>query len=310
MSVYTTLEDGMLEQFLQRLDVGELVDCQGISAGIENSNFFVTTEKGEFVLTLFEQISAEEVPFYLGLNRRLAEYGLPTATALVTTEGEAVFELSARPAILVPRLAGTSPLEPTSGQCFNLGVALATLHKVTVNGLCPRENPRGQEWLLKTAGEILPHLPPAEAAMLTEELSVQRCDPFKVLPRGVIHADLFRDNTLFEEDKLTGMLDFYCASEGAFILDLAITVNDWCSHDSGEFNRMKLEALLAGYESVRILQESEKGLWNLALRAAALRFWVSRLFEAIFPKEGVSVLKKDPTEFRAMLALRIREPVL
>ncbi len=308
MSVYTRVSADALQELLGRLELGELRAFEGISSGIENSNYFVETTCGRYVLTLFEHMAAAEIPFYIGLNEQLYRQGLPTACACADARGEQVFELHQRPAIVVPRLEGKSPEAPSPAQCSSLGEALARMHAAMQGQTAPRDNARGLPWLEETAARVMPFLSDEDAQLLREQVALQGSEPFTALPGGIIHADLFRDNTLFVGDRLTGLLDFYLAGEGAFVYDLAIAANDWCVNEDASLDEARLTALLAGYQSRRSLKQAERDQWQTALQAGALRFWVSRLDDSLAPREGEMVLSKDPDEFRRILLAR-REAV-
>ncbi len=310
MSVYTRVEREQLEAFLRRYAVGPLVDFRGISAGIENTNYFVTTEDGEWVLTLFETVSARELPYFLNLMDHLAQRGLPTAAPLADHEGEFLQQLNARPAALVRRLPGASPEQPNAVQCEAMGEVLARMHQAARDYPATRENSRGPAWWRPTAERLYPVLPAEDAGLLREELAFQSQVRQAVLPRGVIHGDLFHDNVLFEGDQLTGVIDFYYACNDVLLYDLAVAVNDWCSHDDGKLDAALQAAVLSGYERVRPLQGDERDSWNALLRAAALRFWLSRLQDLHFPRAGEMTHTKDPGIFRRILLQRIEQPVV
>ncbi len=305
MSVYTTIERSTLEQFLRRYDLGALVSFEGISAGIENTNYFVTTERGEYVLTIFEELSAEELPYFLDLMAFLAEHGVPCAHPEADREGRYLQSLMAKPAALVRRLAGASVEHPNTVQCAAIGAALAVMHREGRRFPRRRDNPRGPRWWAETARQVLPRLAPEDAELLQEELRFQRLHKLADVPRGVIHADLFRDNALFVKDALTGIIDFYYACNDALLYDLAVTVNDWCSTADGSLDAARLTALLEAYRPIRSFTPMERGAWPVMLRAAALRFWLSRLKDLHFPKEGEITHTKDPDVFRRILCHRI-----
>lgn len=309
MSVYTRVERKQLEAFLCRFEVGPLVDFKGISAGIENTNYYVSTEDGEWVLTLFETVSADELPYFLNLMDHLARHGLPTAAPLADRDGGFLQHLNARPAALVRRLPGASPTRPNAAQCRAMGEMLARMHEAGQDYPDTRENSRGPAWWVPTAEQLYPVLEAGDVRLLAEELAFQRQVRHAGLPRGVIHGDLFHDNVLFEADRLTGVIDFYYACNDVLLYDLAVAVNDWCSDDDGVLDPELQAAVLQGYSRVRQLSATERQSWNTLLRAAALRFWLSRLYDMHFPREGEMTHTKDPQRFRRILQRRISHPV-
>ncbi len=305
MSVFTPVGRDELEAFLRHYAVGELVDYQGISAGIENTNFFVTTTGGEYVLTLFEALSADELPYFLDLMAYLAEHDVPSAHPVADDSGRYLRTLNGKPAALVQRLPGHNVEHPNPVQCAELGRAVGHMHVVGQDFPGHRENRRGPHWWATTAERVLPKLSPDEARLLEQELAFQRRHAHDALPRGVIHADLFRDNALFVDDRLTGIIDFYYACNDVLLYDVAVTVNDWCTDAEGELDAPRLDAFLDAYRQEREFTPAEHGAWPVMLRAAALRFWLSRLQDKHFPREGELTHIKDPDVFRRILERRI-----
>jgi homoserine kinase type II len=304
MSVYTAVSREQLESFLSLYDQGPLVDFRGIKAGIENTNFFVTTEGGEFVLTLFEKLAAHELPFFLKLMAHLAEHGIPSAHPIADRHGDYLQRLNGKPAALVRRLSGESPHEASLAHCRAMGQALARLHLAARDYPGHRDNDRGYTWWLAVREILHSRLDADDAQLLDAELKFQGQDRFEGLPRGVIHADLFRDNAMFIGDTLTGIIDFYYACNDALLYDLAITVNDWCGTPGGGLHQNKAQALLTAYDQERPLKPVEKRAWPVMMRAAALRFWLSRLYDMHFPRAGHITHIKDPDEFKAILIHR------
>jgi len=305
MSVYTTVEETELQEFLSHYQLGQLVACQGISAGIENTNYFVTTTQGQFVLTLFEQYSYEELPYFLELMAYLNENQVPSAHPCPDNEGHYLRYLNGKPAALVQRLRGKEMRQPTVEQCAVLGQELGHLHVVGCDFPHYRANQRGPSWWHGTGKRLLPYLQGADAALLRSELRFQYGYSAIDLPRGVIHADLFRDNALFEGDKLCGIIDFYYACHDVLLYDVAVTVNDWCSLPDGELDKVRMNALLEGYQEQRPFTDEERRAWGVMLRAAALRFWVSRLKDLHFPRAGEMTHTKNPNEYRDILKTRL-----
>ncbi len=305
MSVYTPVERAELERFLVGYSHSHLLDFQGISAGIENTNYFVTTERGEYVLTLFEQHTAGELHYFLDLMAFLAEHGVPCAHPLADSQGRYLRTLKGKPAALVQRLPGSSLERPVAAQCAVLGRELGRIHRIGQSFPQRRANNRGPGWWRQMAEKLQPLLDAEDRQLLRNELSFQSGHRFEGLPRGVIHADLFRDNALFVDEKLTGIIDFYYACDGLLLYDLAITANDWCVDESGKMDEERLGALIRGYRSQRPLAPGEAEAWPAITRAAALRFWLSRLNDLHFPREGEITHSKDPEAFKHILVAHI-----
>jgi homoserine kinase type II len=305
MSVYTRIERSELEEFLRHYPLGELVDYSGISAGIENSNYFVTTRQGQFVLTLFETMAAVELPYFLDLMAHLAEHSVPSAHPQADRQGHYLRSLKGKPAALVQRLRGNSIEQPTRLQCAAVGTALGRMHTAGLSFPSRRANPRGPHWWANTACKLIPRLVPDDVELLSSELRFQAgarhsCD----LRRGVIHADLFRDNVLFVGESLTGIIDFYYACNDLLLYDLAVTVNDWCSNADGSLQESLLESLLNPYQQQHPFSPAEQQTWPVMLRAAALRFWLSRLHDQHFPRKGEITHTKNPDVFKRILLRR------
>lgn len=297
MSVYTSVGRDELAAWLQPLPLGELIAYAGIAAGMQNSNYFVTTASSRFVLTLFEHIDPPALDFYLALMDHLARRGIPCPQPLADQHGRRWRPLAGKPAALLSCLPGAAEESPTAGQCRALGDMLAGLHLAGADLAKPLPNPCGAAWRQSTGAALLPGLVSAERSLLADELAFQATQDFSALPRGVIHADLFRDNVLWDEaGRLSGVLDFYFAGEDCLLFDLAVVANDWC------FNRATLAELVAGYRGQRPLNEAEMAAWPAMRRAAALRFWLLRLEAQHRPRDGEVVTIKDPEHFGQILA--------
>ena len=292
---------------MKNYSVGALAALEPIAAGIENTNYFVTTSQGRYVLTLFERLPAAELPFYLELMAHLARHGIPCPAPIADLNDRFLSALNGKPAALVTRLAGASIENPSAADCSELGALLARMHLAARSYGGYQENPRGPKWWRVAAREVLPFLGPAHAELLESELRFQAQLRFPDLPRGAVHADLFRDNAVFEGGRISGVFDFYFAGVDCFAFDLAVCANDWCLVDPGHDRRLdepKTLALLGAYHAIRPLLDSEHGAWAALLRAAALRFWLSRLHDKYLPRPGELVKVHDPEQFRDILALR------
>lgn len=307
MAVYTPVDTRALTELLAGYAVGELVSSAGIDAGIENTNYFVTTTQGEFVLTLFETVAASELPYFLNLMAWLAEHGVPSAHPVADRSGRLLARVCERPAALVQRLPGTSVERPTAAHCSAAGQLLARLHGAGSGFTQQRPNPRGAEWRRTAAERLLPLLNRSEAELLRRELEYQQRAPAVAVPQGVVHADLFRDNVLFAHGRVSGVIDFYYACTDRLIFDLAVAANDWCTDEQGRWQRPLLAALCAGYQRERTLTQAEKASWTAALRAAALRFWLSRLLDWHFPRAAPEGYRKDPGEYQLILRCRCED---
>jgi len=305
MSVYTPVTSEQLSAWLQRYRVGTVVQMQGIAAGIENTNYFVTTSGGRYVLTLFEKLTPSELPFYLGLMAHLAQSGVPSPAPQADLQGRLFSELNGKPAALISRLQGEAVTAPTPAQCAEVGGALAGIHLAGQSYPGKLANPRGPRWWRVAAAKVSPFLDAEGAALLDAELAFQtqhRCD---TLPCGPVHADLFRDNVLFVGERIGGVIDFYFAGIDCLLFDVAVTLNDWCVHPGGEIDAPRSHALLAAYHARRPFTPAEREAWPVLLRSAALRFWLSRLYDFYLPRPGELVHAHDPEHFRRILRLRI-----
>ena len=301
MSVFTKVSHPELVEFLKRYPVGDLIGHQGIGEGVENTNYFVDTTDGRWVLTLFERLNHADLPFFLGLMTHLASRGYPSAMPMRTREGANLTTLNGKPAAMVRRLTGQSVLFPTVSQCQAVGRALGELHMAGLSFEGRAINTRGADWRRTTAEALLPKTDAVQRALIESELAAQAALDWSALPQGVIHADLFRDNVLFVDERLTGVIDFYYACTDALAYDLAITLNDWCVDPDGRPNPARWQTMSLAYRSARELTAAERTAWPLVLRAAALRFYLSRLYDWTFPREGDVVHMKDPTQYRRIL---------
>lgn len=310
MSVYTEVRRDQLVAFLQDYAVGNLIQYQGISDGIENTNYFVSTEQGEFVLTLFEQHSFGELAYFLDVMSFFFEHGIPSAHPVADNHGQYLKKLCGRPAALVVRLNGRGVNEVASvNQCAAIGDILGQMHIVGQTFQSRRSSQRGPEWRISTAQRLLAMMDEDQADILKNELAFQKGYADLDLPWGVTHSDLFRDNALFEGEQLKGIIDFYYACDEYLLYDLAVAVNDWCVNNVGALDYKRYQALLQAYLKHRQLTDAERANWNLVCRAAALRFWLSRLQDKLFPREGEMTQIKNPDAFLSILQQHRQHPL-
>jgi homoserine kinase type II len=317
MAVFTELDFDEVRAWLECLDVGALTALEGIGAGIENTNYFVTTTRGQWVLTLFERLGFEQLPFYLRLMQHLARHGMPVAEPRADPSGEILHSLRGKPAALCTRLPGRHVDKPTVEHCAQLGATLAELHLAAADFALSQPNLRGLAWWQETAPRVRPFLDAQGAALLDDELDFQRrlaaSAAYSGLPRAPVHADLFRDNVLFDDrtgsDVLTGCIDFYFAGVDTLLFDIAVCINDWCIDAvSSGIDEPRAGALVAAYEARRAFTPAEHRLLPALLRAAALRFWLSRLADLHLPRAARMLEPKEPRHFEHLLRERIATP--
>jgi len=301
MAVFTSVSEAELTAWLGDYSLGQLLELQGISSGIENTNYFVTTSNGRFVLTLFEILTDDELPFYLNLMAHLARHGIPCPNPMANRHNQFLGMLNGKPACIVSRLSGKSTTAPNNAQCSAIGAMLGQMHIAGQSFSQIMPNPRGAEWRSATCLLVQPFLDGKQTALIESEVALHARQDYVHLPQGVIHADLFRDNVLLDEDRIGGLIDFYFACSDALLYDIAITVNDWCMNSGNTLDAAKTQALLRAYHSVRPLQKDERDAWGLMLRVAALRFWLSRLFDKYLPRDGELIHAHDPQQFEYIL---------
>ena len=306
MSVFTTVTPEQLALWLKNYAIGTLLDLQGILAGIENTNYFVTTTQGRFVLTLFEKLKPAQLPFYLNLMDHLAGHGIPCPRPIADFRNNFLGELNGKPATLVTRIGGAPRLNPTPAHCARVGKVLAEMHLAGLTYSARLDNLRGPQWWTAAAAAIHPFLKPEDADLLQSEIEFQAGHGSGQLPRGVVHGDLFRDNVLFAGERVGGLIDFYFACTDILVYDVAITLNDWCMRDDCTLDAERCRHFLQAYRSARPLTAPEQEHWTVMLRAGALRFWVSRLHDFHLPRPGALTHAHDPDRFRRILLNHIR----
>ncbi len=307
MSVYTVITKSELQSFLTDYDLGELTQFEGISAGIENTNYFVDTTKGRFVLTIFEHHTFEELGYFLNIMSFMAKHKIPTAQPEKTREGTFLKSLKDKPAALVERLTGGGVDVPSLKQTKVMGEQMARFHLAGDEFRDHRDNDRALDWMDATFNALKAKLSEEEIELIEAELAVQHKLDWNSLPQGVIHADLFCDNALFDGDILSGIIDLYYACNSILLYDLAVMVNDWCRVEDKndelnfDYDEQKIASMVSAYQTTRPLTSVEKQVWPLILRLAALRFWLSRLKDKHQPREGEMTQIKNPDVFKVVL---------
>lgn len=321
MAVFTEVSLEEVQALATRLNLGQVVALKGITAGIENTNYFVDTGSPEgqrrWVLTLFERLRYDQLPFYLHLMKHLAGRGIPVPEPQADEVGEILHRVGGKPAALVDRLAGGHQLAPSDWHCRQVGAMLARMHLQAVDYPRSQPNLRGLAWWIETVPVVRPFLSEQQRVLIDQELALQQhlaqTPAYLALPRGPIHADLFRDNVMFDglpgHEKLTGFFDFYFAGVDTWLFDIAVCLNDWCvALDTGRLDEQRAHAFLAAYDTERALTHDEQRLLPALMRAGALRFWISRLWDFHLPREASQLQAHDPRHFERILRERVDNP--
>lgn len=314
MAVFTEVSNKEARDLLRRLQLGTLTELRGIEGGIENTNYFLTSSEGEYVLTLFERLTAQQLPFYLHLMKHLAHGGIPVPDPAADKSGDILHSVAGKPAAVVNKLRGKSQLAPEAVHCAAVGTMLARMHLAGRDYDRMQPNLRGLDWWNETVPVVLPHIGEEQRALLASELAYQNhvaaSSEYTALPRGPVHADLFRDNVMFDGEELTGFFDFYFAGVDTWLFDLSVCLNDWCIDlPTGVHDAVRASAMLDAYQAVRPLTTAERTLLPAMLRAGALRFWISRLWDFYLPREASMLKPHDPTHFERVLQGRIAHPL-
>lgn len=323
MAVYTVLEREDLQAFIEPFGIGPLLNFAAVADGIENTTYFVTTDNSQlqgaessapvqqYVLTVFEEITTDELPFYVRVTTTLNRAGLPVPCPLRDYNGNAIQHVQHKPALLFPKVGGRHPTHVDAAQCALIGATLARMHAAGQPLHEDFAGCRSPQWVLDSIPVALRNIDADDTALMRQQAEAlsDLLPVLAALPQGVIHNDLFRDNTLFEGEQLTGIIDFYNACRGALLMDVAIAVNDWCSNADGTINPKLANALLNAYARVRPFTGDEHAHWSAVLAAAGLRFWVSRLVSnsAAVTRKGALIARKDPNEYRQLLKARLQQ---
>jgi homoserine kinase type II len=303
MAVYTEVSDEELGTFLSAYDVGTLQSYKGIAEGVENSNFLLQTDKGSYILTLYEKrVAPKDLPFFLGLMDHLAAKGIACPTPIHGRDGQALRTLAGRPAAMVSFLNGMSPRRILPTHCAGLGRGMAEMHLAAKGFAIPRANALSLDGWQRLYGEtkaLANDVAPGLEGLIEREVAwlTANWPAAKSLPQGIIHADLFPDNVFFLNDKLSGVIDFYFACNDALAYDLAICLNAWCFEPDGMFNISKARSMLSAYRDVRPITDAELAALPMLARGAALRFLLTRLYDWLNRPEGAWVKPKNPMEY-------------
>jgi homoserine kinase type II len=318
MAVFTEVSLEQAQQVAKNLGLGTVTQLRGIEGGIENTNYFLSTQKDQdaeqhYVLTLFERLTAEQLPFYLYLMKHLAQAGIPVPDPQANAYGEILLNVCDKPAAVVNKLSGKSQLQPQPAHCAAVGDMLARMHLAGQDYGREQPNLRGLAWWNDTVPLVLPFLDAEQSALIQTELAWQNhlaaSPEAQALPKGPVHADLFRDNVMFDGEQLTGFFDFYFAGCDSWLFDVAVCLNDWCIDlSTGQHHEERAQALVQAYQAVRPFTKAEHHLFPSLLRAAALRFWVSRLWDFHLPRQASLLKPHDPRHFERVLQERVKHP--
>ena len=307
MSVFTPVSSADADALLARYTLGALESLEGIAQGVENTNYFLTTTTGEYVLTLFEHIPREDLPFYVGLMDHLARHDVRCPLPMRMTDGGMIAEVNGKPACIVTKLPGAPRTKPTAADARAAGHLLAEIHLAAIEYDAGLANWRGRAWRERFAQAIRPRISRPEADLIDAENRYQAIHDDTVLPQGVIHGDYFHDNVLWDDAGEAGVIDFYFACDDALAYDIAIAVNDWCVTPEARLDEERARAFLAGYASQRPLTDFERELWPAMLRRAALRTWLGRLGYNHFPRASEMTIPKDHEFSRRLLEHHIAD---
>lgn len=301
MAVYTEVSDKSLKEFVAQYDIGKIQSCKGIAEGVENSNYYLQTNCGSYILTLFEKrVRPDDLPFFLGLMDYLAERNVPCPIPIHGSDGEALRNLCNKPAALISFLSGLWPKDVTTSHCYAVGVAAAKMHVAAEGFPLTRENRLDKSAWHKLFCETNNQADQIKAGLadkIRAELEFLDANWPNDLPAGIIHADLFPDNVFFHQNRLSGIIDFYFACNESFAYEIAICLNAWCFEKDGFFNITKASNLVKGYRSVRPLNSDEINALPVLARGSSIRFLLTRLFDMLNQPEGALVNPKDPLEY-------------
>ena len=310
MAVFTHVKQQDIQSLLEKFSIGDFKSLEGIQGGIENTNYFLTTSKNSYVLTIFERLDFEQLPFYLEVMSHLAKNNILVPLPIADNKNRILFELYGKPAAIVSKLEGKSDLKPNTEQIKSIAYEMAKMHLTSNNFAMYQPNLRSLDWWQTTIPNILDCVTLEEKKLLTSELAILsqffNSITYKNLPQGICHCDLFRDNALFVGNKLGGIFDFYFAGIDKFLFDICVAVNDWCiNYETKLINKDLFNEFINAYNTIRPLTSSEQEAMPLMLRASAFRFWVSRLWDWYLPRESKLLTPHNPQHFEKILNHRI-----
>ena len=303
MAVYTSLSQSEVENFISKFNIGRLKGYTGISGGVTNSNFFINTDNCEAVLTVFEELNFGDLDYYFNFMQHLSSYGFSCPSPISDINNNYIHDLKGKPAALISKLSGKVFEEISDEQLIELAKSFAEMHLISLKFKTQKKNERGLQWMKDTFSMFADKISSDQRELISDELSFLENIP-EDLPRGVIHADLFRDNVLFEEDRLGGIIDFYYACDDFFIYDIAIVINDWCIDRNGIIVEKRKKLFIEAYDSVRKINNNEHDALNSYLRLAAMRFLISRFRDQFNAKDAELNTIKDPLFFYEILKNR------
>jgi len=301
MAVYTSINSSDLNDWIEKFNFKDLVNFKGISSGVTNSNYLIQMAHSNYILTIFEHNNIEELPFYIDLMTYLAKENFLCPRPIENKNGQALGLLKEKPALMVSFLDGKEKAIRSPKSCYLVGQYLAKLHLTANNFSQLNKNTRGLDWVSDMYLNLKKYLSLEDQGILELEINYHKEMDKVELPEGIIHGDLFKDNVLFLNDKVSGFIDFYYACNEKFIYDIAIAINDWCIDQDGQINKSMFLEFIKGYRSERKLTDNEQEYLNVSLRLAALRFWLSRLEDFYNAKEGEITSIKDPKHFKDIL---------
>jgi len=301
MAVYTSINSNNLSEWLKEFKFKDFVDFKGISSGVTNSNYLIIMPDLNYILTIFEHNNIEELPFYVDLMTYLATNNFLCPKPIENNSGQGLGLLKNKPALMVSFLEGKEITGRNAKSCYSVGQYLAKLHLITNNFPQSNKNTRGLGWMSAMHSNLKEYLTLEDQEIIELEINYHKELDKVELPEGIIHGDLFRDNVLFLNDKVSGFIDFYYACNEKFIYDIAIAMNDWCIDEDGKINKIMYLEFIKGYQLERKLTDNEQHYLNSALRLAALRFWLSRLEDFHKMKDGEITSIKNPSHFKDIL---------
>jgi len=305
MSVYTKINHNEMNQHLNKYSIGSVISLTGISDGIENTNYLLKTDQNEFIFTIFENLNNDNIADYLSFMNHLNNRKLLCPKVMKSKDNELFIEIKGKPSAIIEKLSGKSIVRTDDTHCSHIGELLANFHNYGKDFKIELINTRDINWCINSFKKLSDVITTDQSQLINRAINIQKEFLKQKLPIGTIHADLFRDNVLFNKGVVSGMIDFYYSYKGALIYDLAVVVNDWCSDVNGKIILSKYESLISSYNTNRHITKEENIFWRHALISAALRFYLSRLLDLHYPKIGEMTHVKDPLVFENILIDRL-----